>query len=252
MGNYFLVEVKPTIPGSKQDDGDYADGNLLFDWFAFDIPRGGAKLVSAQMIIRGTNGATQGAADAHYELYFAKTINGDAPLTMGTPHAGAAGSQYYNHIIGGLRVNDSELLTITKLHMMANNGLGDMGLPLVLQGEPNSGSANGFDKIYVAAGIQDGDLNFSTGIFTTESVEGTDGTISTITVDDDSGGSCQASRRIAPGDELITESDIVLGTLKSVTDTELTLESPMTGGDLVDSLQILVRTPITLQLGFEA
>jgi len=250
MGNYFLVEVKPTIPGSNQT-GAFADGDVIFNWFAFDIPRGGAKLVSAQMIIRGTDATSQTADDESYELYFAKDLSsGTTPGNLGTPNGSAGGIGFYNNIIGAIKVDGSETTHIDKLHVMANAAPNQ--LPLVLQGEPNTGSATGFDRVYVGcttvAGVQD----FSTNVFTTGAVEGDDGSVSTLTVDDDSGGAPAATRKFMEGDVLITESDIVLGTVKSLTDTVITFESGMTGGDLVDSLEIYNNSPITLQLGFEA
>ena len=42
---YFTVEVKPTIAASKQALAAFTDGDLLFDWTSFQIPRGPAKLV---------------------------------------------------------------------------------------------------------------------------------------------------------------------------------------------------------------
>ena len=252
MGNYFLVEVKPTIPGSNQTSA-FADGDVIFNWFAFDIPRGGAKLVSAQMVIRGTDATSQTALDESYELYFAKDLSsGTTPGNLGTPNGSAGGIGFYNNIIGAIKVDGSETTHIDKLHLMTASGTGDSGLPLVLQGEPNTGSATGFDRIYVGCTSVDGVQDFSTNVFTTGAVEGDDGSVSTLTVDDDSGGGAAATRKFMEGDVLITESDIVLGTIKSLTDTVITFESGMTGGDLVDSLEIYNNSPITLQLGFEA
>ena len=47
---YFTVEVKPTIAASKQALAAFADGDLLFDWTSFQIPRGPAKLVNATIV----------------------------------------------------------------------------------------------------------------------------------------------------------------------------------------------------------
>ena len=49
MGKYFTVTVKPEIAASKQDDGAFADGDLVFDWTAFNIPKGPAKLLNIQI-----------------------------------------------------------------------------------------------------------------------------------------------------------------------------------------------------------
>ncbi len=80
MGKYFTVEVKPTIPASHQAAGSaaYAADDVLFDWEAVQVPRGANKLVSATLIMRGTDGATQTPRDI--DIYFAKSIDGTALL----------------------------------------------------------------------------------------------------------------------------------------------------------------------------
>ena len=40
MGKYFTVEVKPTMPTvAIGQHADFADGDIVFDWFGFDIRR---------------------------------------------------------------------------------------------------------------------------------------------------------------------------------------------------------------------
>ena len=94
-------------------------------------------------------------------------------------------------------------------------------------------------------------LYFSTNCFTTESVEGDDGSVSAVTIDNDSGSATAAVRTFQAGDTVITESDIVVGVLKSVGSTTFEFESGITGGDLVDSLELYNHHPVVLQLGFE-
>ena len=262
MGKYFLKQVDCEIPGSKQHLGAFADGDLLFDWQAVDIPKGAVKLISAQMIYRGNNTAIQSSlADLKHELYFAKSINNVAPVSMGTVHATLNGQStatngYYRNLIGAVLLDNDETANIDKMHIGigANNGANGgnaNGLPLVLQGEPNSGANVGFDRIFVCASVSDGTPDFSTDVFTTDPTEGDDGSVTTITIDNDSGSATAAVRTFQAGDTVITESDIVVGVLKNVTSTTMTFESGMTGGDLVDSLELYNHHPIVLQLGFE-
>ena len=258
MGKYFLKQVDCEIPGSKQNAGAYGDGDLLFDWQVVDIPKGAAKLVSVQMIYRGTDTVVQGSlADLKHELYFAKSINNVAPTALGDVHATLNGQStatngYYRNLIGAVLIDGDETANIDKMHIgIGYNDTKANGLPLVLQGEPDSGINVGFDRIYVAASVSDGTPNFSTSVFTTASVEGDDGSVSSVTIDNDSGGATASVRTFQAGDTIITESDIVLGVLKSIAATELIFESGMTGGDLVDSLELYNHHPVVLQLGFE-
>ena len=48
MGKYHTVDVWPTIPASVQHAGAAADTHVLFDWTAFNIPRGSNKLKAVQ------------------------------------------------------------------------------------------------------------------------------------------------------------------------------------------------------------
>ena len=45
MAKYFNVTVVPDIPASRQHVGAFTAADLLFDWTAFDIPKGGAKCI---------------------------------------------------------------------------------------------------------------------------------------------------------------------------------------------------------------
>ena len=42
---YFTVEVKPTIPNvAAGQHAAFAQNDLLFDWYAFDVPKGTCRL----------------------------------------------------------------------------------------------------------------------------------------------------------------------------------------------------------------
>ena len=103
MNKFFTVDIKPTITASKQHDGTFGDGDLLFDWTAFNVPSGVNKLVSAACMFRGTDGAAQTFA---VNMYFAKTIDDAAPSSLGDLNATAN----YDLVGEGLTVG-------TKLHI---------------------------------------------------------------------------------------------------------------------------------------
>ena len=61
VNKYFTVEVKPTItPIAAGQHAAFADGDVLFDWTVFQIPRGGGRLIGAHVEVRpkGDSGAT--------------------------------------------------------------------------------------------------------------------------------------------------------------------------------------------------
>ena len=56
---YFTVEVKPFMRASHQaaSSAAFAADDVLFDWTSFQIPRGAAKLLSVNIVLRGADGA---------------------------------------------------------------------------------------------------------------------------------------------------------------------------------------------------
>ena len=80
MGKFFTVTVKPTMPVATQIQSDKTDlpfsaTDILWDWHAFDILKGGSLLRGVNLLIRGENGAAQTNRDVY--LIFAKA-NDDA------------------------------------------------------------------------------------------------------------------------------------------------------------------------------
>ena len=74
MGKYFTVEVKPTIPTvASGQHAAFADDELLFDWYAFDVPKGTCRLVHIDQEIRpkGDAGSTVNEFDLDLLLGFA-------------------------------------------------------------------------------------------------------------------------------------------------------------------------------------
>ena len=87
MGNYFVKTVKPNIDVSCATA--YADKDILFDWHAFELPKGASNLIGITTLLKGTNGADGNQHD--FDLLFAKGNDSGAPISLGTVNAGVTG-----------------------------------------------------------------------------------------------------------------------------------------------------------------
>ena len=220
MGKYFTVTVKPTITASEQHDGAFADADVLFDWTSFDIPKGAARLVGVTALVRGIDGADQaGAFD--FELFFAKDTVGStsaatpglsAPTTLGDLNEAVDTSGWQNHVIGRTLIdasadsNDGVLVYMNVMTTALD------GRAVVLQGEPDSGSNVGYDKLYVA-GIAKAAFNFSTTVLARG---GEAAGVTVVETDAGSDDDPNAELVFVPGDVLHSATDDVLGTVKSI------------------------------------
>jgi len=283
MGKFHTVTVKPEIAASIQHLGNFGDGDVLFDWTAFNVPKGANKLLNVTALVRGTDGAAQSFA---MNLYFAKTFQGVVPKSLGTLHATADGTGYQNNLIGAWPIEEVDILPNAGLDIMSvssgasNAVLSQAATPIVLQGEPDSGLSVGYDKLYVAAVTPDGTANFSTAVETTGALDVSGTLLHTVSsLDDGSGGSAACLNKFALGDIIHAEDDIILGEVASVVTAALTFKidgsiqyhgngevlfanpsSPTAwqtqngagaAGDLADGDELYNLHPITLILSFE-
>ena len=240
---YFTVEVKPLLPASIQTAA-YAAGEILFDWTAIQIPRGVAKLISLTVLVRGTNGADQQGIDM--ELFFAKTVDSVAPVTLGTTGAAVDTPGWQNHLIGYTHMDASanaissldDLVFMSMMQMPSRGGAPG----ILLAGEPNSGDTVGHDTIYIA-GLAQGAYDFrSTVQVSTETAINTTAVVVKTT---------SALINFAAGDVLHDENDLVIGTIKTVTDAEnLVLEADCGAVSAVNK-DLYNINPFTFILGFE-
>ena len=203
MAKHF-TKVIPTIAASIQAGADFADEDILFDWHKVDGFKGG-EINGITAIVRGLNGADQTIPD--FELLFAtsgiKEVNtgisvDQAPLSLGTVNAGVSTYQWKNNLTGHLLLdvdgnavfNDGDL---DVLNLVTVSGL---NIPV------------GQD-LYMAA-ITKGALDFrSTVQVSTETATNTTAVVVKTT---------GALINFATGDVLHDEDDLVIGTVKSVTD----------------------------------
>tara|TARA_Y100000592_G_scaffold53320_1_gene84126 strand:+ start:44 stop:832 length:789 start_codon:yes stop_codon:yes gene_type:complete len=218
-GKHFTVEVKPTIAGNRQSAGSasYSDNDVLFDWTSFQIPKGGAKLVSIAVIMRGKDGGPQESKDI--DFFFAKEISGVAPTTIGNSNATAlAAPAVANHIIGWTHIDgggDFGGKTLDHFSVGAS-GSGAVGsnIPaLVLQGE-NTGVNVGFDTLYLAATCAEANISFGTTVLVRGAIEAN--STRTIPTDAGSDDDPNAENIFAVGDVIETGTGDTVGTVASI------------------------------------
>ena len=220
-GKYYSVNVPIVEKGNGE--AAYADADLLFDWVSFQIPRGAAKLTTISLVMLGTNGADGNNHDI--ELFFAKSINGEAPPSLGTVNGAttqARATKARRHMIGFKLVDtstmkdDEDLLAYNVLS--TSKDASEMN-GLILQGDsvPYRNTTDNNSTVFEAgtqtiflAGIAKGALDFrSTVQVSTETATNTTAVVVKTT---------SALINFAPGDTLHDEDDLVIGTVKSVTD----------------------------------
>jgi len=257
MGKYFTVEVNPTIDVAALAAGNIGSNAVMADWIGFDIPKGPARLIGITARYTGKNGADYTPTD--FDIYWAKTVNGVAPGTLGDDGAAVDTFGWFPNIIGhtyvdatsdadGAHLIMGNILSISRPSGGASNtGSTPQQAPnsgLVLQGEPDSGVNVGFDKLYCAI-IAAGTHNWGASTMT---VDGTMSTSSPIlTVADLS----PVLSGIGPGNVLRDEDGNLFGTVKSVDSaTKITFEDNLAHASANDKL-VYNTTPITLILSFE-
>jgi len=262
MGKYFTVAVTPNIVAgydisdmiqANKTDFPFAQGDILFDWTSFDVPKGSVALRSVCAYVMGEDGGEQ--ADSDIGLVFAKSIDGTAPFSLGSPNAlMTTGFDMPRHLIGSCKLEGSTegMGTVdgpafgqvysTFYSTGGNHGSGAGSLQ-VLEGEPNSGTNVGYDKIYVAAFCA-GALDFSTGVLSTGVIgAGASATIAVDTVD--------ARKCFQVGDTVfVHDVNTAAGTVKSVGANSIVLNAA-TAVAVANNDEIINTTPIRLTFGFE-
>ena len=258
MGKYFTVEVKPTIKASYQAAGSatFAADDVLFGWPSFDIPRGGAKLISVNIVLRGADGASA-ATIRDIDLYFAKTLdNGTTqPGSIGNPNATmSAAPGVANHIIGYTKIDNTEYgndaidyFNVAQTGSVAANSL----IPnLVLEGEPDSGDNVGYDRLYVAATVS-GTYSFGTTVLCRGAVTAGADSIPTDKGSDDDP---DADLIFAVGDTIHTATDDNMGVITAIapfdTNNQAISVTPG-GGAAANNEELFNVNPIKLVLSFE-
>ena len=195
-----FTKVLPTMPASIQKAA-YADTEILFDWHEVKGFKG-SSIDGIQVIVRGTDGADQ--TMVAIDLLFATSqireeeanISVDQiPTTLGTTGAAIDTFQWKNNLVGYVPIAAGDFIDgdLVVLNIATKSGL---NIPV------------GGD-LYVAA-VAKGALDFrSTVQVSTETATNTTAVVVKTT---------SALTALAPGDVLHDEDDLVIGTVKSVTD----------------------------------
>jgi len=262
-GCYHLAKVKPTIdvlPNSAFDAGD-----VLFDWYAFEIPRGGCKLETLNVIVPGTD--TAAAAGIDMELFFATSVNGIAPTSLGDPNDAIAvvpATACKNHIIGhkyldaSAMENSDELVSYNIWTNTAGTDTVHYTVDMILEGDPNyAGTTSGYQTIWVAA-LTVGTPNHGTGVLLDGAISSGSAGAQTLDVNADQ----EANHVFAIGDELLAcasdgSSVQKIGTVTALTDDAITVDAKdifgttvWSSGALADDDEICFRRPFTFNMGF--
>ena len=258
-GKFHLAKVKPTI--DILGNVAYDAGDVLFDWYKFEIPRGAANLMGMQILYRGKNGADVTPTD--FEIIWAKgNPDGTAPTSLGVTTAAVgvptAGSPpWFNLLIGKSYIDASKSTNdgdLTYMNVMTPQSVaGGEGIQaylytsgtggFIMEGEPNSGSNVGYDKLYCAL-IAKATHNWGASTIT---VNGTPAATQKVMTVADVG----ANIMFAPGDVIYDEDDRLMGTVKSIDSaTQITFEDNLANAGVNDKV-LYNASPITLVLSFE-
>jgi len=258
MSKFFTVELKPDIVNgdvsnvidADTSDKDIDSGDLIFDWTEVKVPKGGCMLRSVHAIVNAEDGTFGAGSQTNYELIFAKSVNGEAPTSMGTVNAAQTGGfDLKGHHVGScVLISTATIGTLTRsaFHVVytgEGDGVGtSAGLPMILDLEGGDG---GFNSLYVCA-FQTSGRNYNTGVIVNGAI--TSDTEDTITVD-----GVDAVKIFSVGDEVyLHDVDTALGTVKSVTTNSIVLNAPIAGGtNLADDDELVNANPIKITLGFE-
>ena len=201
------------------------------------------------MIVQGEHGARQ--AEVDFQLWFAKSIDGTAPPSLGTPNAAVTGTGHRKHMLGMLvfDANNSAGDT-TPFHQFYSTSINRSekdalrSQMFVIDPDPNSGVNVGYDKIYVA-GITMGDINFSTNVLLNQgSDQAATTTETTLTVD-----GAHATKVFEVGDVIQAMDLAAIGTIQSLTTTSIVVD--LCEGALTNNDEILSQTPVKIKLAFE-
>ena len=198
-----FTKAIPTIPASIQAAA-FANEDILFDWHKVEGFKG-SEINGITAIVRGTDGAQQTIVD--FELLFATSgIRVDtrgvgvdvAPPSLGTVNAGVSTYQWKNNLTGRVLVDvdGNALFNDGDIDVLSLVTISQLNIPV------------GQD-LYIAA-ITKGVFDFTSTVqVSTETATNTTAVVVKTT---------GALIHFAPGDVLHDENDLVIGTVKSVTD----------------------------------
>jgi len=243
---YFNTTIKIPIAASSQASA-FADGDLLADWQAIQIPRGSASLKSLTALVRPKGDTGPSGNSTALDILFSKTNT----VSLGTVNQ-KIDHRPSNDIIGLIEIDTSNYgtghLQSTAVAMIGSDTAA-ASPPMVITGDVTTGDNVGYDTIYVGL-IARGDIDFSS-INTVNESDFAAGAQTLITMDDGSGGTTMDCREhFTAGDILHAQDDAVLGVLASAAAHSITLTAANTEA-IAENDVIYNLHPIRLVLGFE-
>jgi hypothetical protein len=257
MGKYFNVTVKPTIAASKQHIGAFTAADVLFDWVAFDIPKGGARCIGATLLVRPKGDATPSKND--FGVWFIVSSSND--VSLGTANDSAT-KRPSNDFIGILEIGDQHsyvnLLNSTNIGATGRATNNETQHPSFVvarnAGSDGNGANVGYDRFYLGA-MANGAFDFSSINAIAEDTAADAAASQVITMD---GSSMDVREHFIAGDVLhigttvgTPAADSLIGTVASADSaTQITLEdvSPtaLVDGDILYNIH-----PMRIILHFE-
>ena len=250
MGKFFNVTVKPTIVASVQNT-QFGNNDVLFDWKEFDLPKGGSRLNTVTAMVRGEDGAAT-SNPQHLHFFFAKSINGVAPPSLGTANDTADGIGYFNHIIGASILDKTDGL-VDGMDFMTVFQSGNTSASNVPGGisfntdDFSTATANGYERYYVAAIHHGGNgLNFTTGVLLNQAGHQAAATVATTLTTSGT----HATKVFAIGDVIVTADGEAVGTVTAVGGTtSITVDAVAEA--FVHTDELLNTSPVSLVLHYE-
>ena len=268
QSKFHMARVKPVF-----DQADHTaavpGGDVLFDWHAFEIPRGGACVRSITAIINGKDSAATNNSDKNFSLVFGKSVNGIAPPSLGVTNTTTTKAMWAaarRHIIGYKYISATEMRSAdaefraysllsnsfnrsTKTDDESEHGLGNPA-PIILEGDPNySGTTKGYQTIWVAGIAIEGSFDFGTAVALNDSDADNLAALGTATLIVNG---TDVRDLFCIGDEIVAADNAAIGTIKSMThdgtDGTIVLESAHTDA-LANTDEICFKHPMDLMLG---
>ena len=257
---YFQKTFRPDIIDgdvskviqSNATDLSFGTKDILFDWHTVDIPLGTDAIVDGLVHMYGEDGSHQGSHD--FYLLIAKSNNGVAPTTLGEENAAITGCyELPDVLIGVMRFEGTSDATSaveygghagTIYNWSANSQSGSNNI-VAIEPENNNFGGQSTNRIYVAGICGASGIYFSTGVLK-DGAESSDAatSLTTKTVD--------PRKAFRVGDTVyIHDVDTAVGTIASMTATNITLNAAIAGGtDIADEDEFMNAQPITINLSF--
>ena len=261
---FHLATVEPTIDITPNVAISHAN-DILFDWFAFEIPKGAAHIKNITCVITGTDAVAADQKD--FDLYFARSIDGTAPTSLGNPNAAvtaATGSAVRKNIIGRHALDSSiqedadAMISYNVWTLSGKTGNDRNDVEVILQGDPEYTSTEGYQTIWVSGIAIASGANFGTGVLVNGAVSSAGA--QTIAVDGTDPNDC-----FQIGDELLAcrstgASVQKIGTLTAMASdgSSITVDAKDINGTTVwdsgaleDDDEVCFRRPITIHMSLE-